>query len=235
MIGVIKRPNVSASKNPDDYFDPTTHTATEENFIKFLQVGVYTSDIIGYKVQLSNTVDYNNNIWIIADVNHDSTNTGQNGCYDLISESCFSPQTFGSDTTYRNSNVRTWLNETFYNGFNSNFKSHMLNIKYNSQGSWYADDKIILPSFIEVNGTTGSADSAYDSTEGVAYPIFTDNNSRIKNQFNSSAYERYWTRTRYYYNSWWVTDNVCYIYVDGSPQNSRSSSTFYLAPVLRVQ
>ena len=177
MIGVIKKPNWK--KQP---FDPTTHIATESNFIELLENGVYDSNYIGYKVQLSNTVDYNNGLWVIADVNHDSSNVGQINYYDLISQDCFYNTTFGNDMYWRNSTPRTWLNNTFYPGFSSDFKSRMLDIKYNSNGTWYNDDKIIIPSCTELNYTDEST-----LTEGVAYPIFTDGNSRIKNAYGGSS------------------------------------------------
>ena len=228
MIGVIRRPNREKTFDPDSIFGPTTHIATEENFIKLLENGVYDSKYVGYKVQLSNSVYYNNGLWVIADVNHDSTNTGQSNCYDLISENSFySTRFISSGNSWRNSIPRTWLNDTFYPGFSTEFKNHILNPKYNSQGSWYTDDKIILPSKKEVNGGTGSADS-----EGTAYPIFTDNNSRKKYQTGTTTIKAWWTRSRYTSTNssvWFVGSagsmNYDYIYY----------SSYCLAPVLRVQ
>jgi hypothetical protein len=228
MVGIIRRREqvkVEPSFNPDDIFDSTTHIATEEDFMKLLDHGIYDTKYIGYKVQLSNSVDYNNGIWIIADVNHDSTNTGQSNCYDLISQDCFYSTTFSSsNNSWRNSNPRTWLNNTFYPGFSNEFKNHILNPKYNSQGTWYTDDKIILPSKVEINSGSGSAD-----IEGVAYPIFTDNTSRIKNQFGGSAYY-WWTRSRYtgYGNYVWV------VRTGGGMNYYSYGNSYYLAPVLRI-
>ena len=140
--------------DPDACFD-ANNTATEENFIKLLEHGVYDRKYIGYFVTLSNTVDYNGGKWVIADVNHDSANTGQTNCYDLISEGCFHNGEFGSSNdSWRSSTARIWLNDTFYPAFSTEFKNHILNLKYNSQGTWYTDDKIILPSKVEVNGGT---------------------------------------------------------------------------------
>ena len=233
MIGNVIEPLVGAGDtfDPDSIFDPTTHIATEENFMKFLDRGIYDSKYIGYKVQLSNSVEYNNGIWIIADVNHDSENTGQSNCYDLISEGCFHSTTFTNSTnsspynSWRSSTVRTWLNNTFYPGFSTEFKNHILNPKYNSQGTWYTDDKIILPSKVEVNGGTVNADN-----EGVAYPIFTDNNSRKKYLTGTTNYVRWWTRSRIASNS----NGVWIVYTDGSMYNFGCSSSFYLALVLRI-
>lgn len=212
--------------NPDDCFDPDTHIATEENFIKFLECGVYDSKYIGYKVQLGNSVEYNNRLWVIADVNHDSANTGQTDCYDLISQDCFHSIIFGSSNTWRESSPRTWLNNSFYPGFSTDFKTHMLNPKYNSQGTWYNDDKIIIPSFIEVNGTTGTSSRDYD-TEGIPYPIFTDNNSRVKNP----SYNYWETRSR---NTWGYASYGEVWCVRGELTLYGCNYNTYLAPILRI-
>ena len=160
MIGNVIAPleGVYIPPDPDDFFDATTHTATEADFIRFLEAGGKYDDnsLIGYKVILSNTVNYNNGVWVIVDVNHDSENTGQSNCYDLVSQDCFYSTTFGSSQNWRSSTLRTWLNNTLYPGFSNDFKSHILNLKYNSQGTWYNDDKIILPSYKEVNGGTST-------------------------------------------------------------------------------
>lgn len=215
--------------DPDSAFDPVTHVATESAFIHLLQHGVYDSKYIGYKVQLGNSVDYNNGLWVIADVNHDSANTGQTDCYDLISEDCFHNEIFGSNQNWRSSTPRTWLNNTFYPGFGTEFKNHILNPKYNSHGTWYTDDKIIIPSKVEINGGITSTDN-----EGVAYPIFTGtagtgvNASRVKN-YNGTA-QFWWTRSR-------STSYSSYVWVvntDGSMFDSDCGYSRYLAPLMRV-
>ena len=214
------------SFNPDNYFDPSTHIATEANFIKLLEDGWYEESLIGYKVQLSNTANYNNGIWVIADVNHDSENTGQSNCYDLISQDCFYSTMFGSNQNWRSSTPRTYLNGTFYSGFSSAFKAHMICPKYKSQSTWYTNDYVILPSYKEINGGT----SSYQDNEGVAYPIFTGNSSRIKYQSGTSTARVWWTRSRHIATS----NNIWYVNTDGSMTNGNYGSTRYLVPLLRV-
>ena len=51
--------------DPDACFD-ANNTATEENFIKLLEHGVYDRKYIGYFVTLSNTVDYNGGKWDLS-------------------------------------------------------------------------------------------------------------------------------------------------------------------------
>ena len=219
--------------NPDDMFDPTTHIATEENFIQLLEHEVYDRKYIGYGVTLSNSAAYNNGVWIIADVDHDSENTGQTNCYDLINRDCVVPDSFyGQSYNYRNSYVRTWLLSTFYPGFSSDFKARTNNIKYQYMGTWYNDDNMVIPSFIEVNGTTGTTSTNYRSDDGnTPYPIFTDNNSRIKKYENSAVY--WWTRS---YNTaapryLWIVRYSGDLYNGNSGYYGASN---YVASILRV-
>ena len=212
--------------DPDNVFDPTTHIATEENFIQLLEHGIYDSKYIGYKVTLTNSAQYNNGTWIIADVNHDSSNTGQTNCYDLISVDCINPGiSFGSSQNWRDSNMRTWLNGTFYNGLSSDIKSRIMNIKYNSQGTWYNDDKIIIPSCTELNYS-----NTYAAVEGIRYPIFTDSTSRVKKQFGTTNTYYWWTRSRYTANINIVWD----VLTDGTLYSDGYYISLYVVPTLRV-
>ena len=138
---------------------------------------------------------------------------------------------FGGTSTWRNSTVRTWLNSTFYPGFSSDFKSRMLQIKYNSQKEWYNDDYIILLSFNEVNN--GGTASAYSDNEGLPYPIFTNDTSRKKYAFGGDgSYNRWWTRSRTNsgkYNAYYVSNSGSLSYGDAASLQN------YLAPLIRVQ
>lgn len=227
MVGIIRRREQVKVEpfNPDDMFDEN-HIATEENFIKLLEHNVYDSKYIGYKVQLSNSAEYDEGLWVIADVNHDSANTEQTNCYDLISQDCFYSTSFGSNQNWRSSTSRTYLNGTFYSGFSSAFKAHMICPKYKSQSTWYTDDYVILPSYKEVNGGT----SSYQDDEGVAYPIFTDNTSRIKYQSGTSTARVWWLRSQYTSSSGYVW----YVMSGGSMNYGYYYNSRYLAPILRV-
>lgn len=212
-------------------FDPTTHIATEENFIKLLEHEVYDRKYIGYGVTLSNSVDYNNGVWIIADVDHDSANTGQTNCYDLISRDTFHSTKYssGEKMPWTSSTIKNWLNNTFYNAFSSDIKYHILNIKYKSQTSWRTAEKVILPSLVEVYGTI----TGYD-TEGVTYPIFTDDTSRKKYDSEVTTYhisKSWWTRTRYKTNN----SNFEYVNTAGSIDYVGYSGKNELAPLFRIQ
>ena len=222
----------SGPATPDECFDPTTHIATEENFINFLEFGVYDSKYVGYKVQLSNGSGYyNKGIWIIADVNHDSTNTGQTNCYDLMARDIVSTGQYGTNNqNWRNAPIRNWLNGTFYNGFSSDFKKRILNIKYKSQNSWYTDDKIIVPSQVEIKGGNDNSD-----IEGIYYPIFTgsvgkgENSSRRK-LYNGEQYT-WWTRSRYTKTQ----VSIVWVYKAGDMGAAIYSTDSGIVPLVRVQ
>ena len=238
MVGNIIEPlNVGSggggSVDPDDYFDPVTHTATEANFIAFLEAGGKYDDtsLIGYKVVLSNTSAYNNGVRIIADINHDSANTGQTNCYDLIAENVIKPKiAYGNDNLWRNSTIRTWLNSTFYSGFSSNFKNKLINIKYNSENTWYTDDKIIIPSYIELNGNVPTSYSGY-IVEGVKYPVFeSGSSSRIKILSGTSDASNWWTRSRDTKGN----NYIWYAMSDGTIGSTVYYYTLAFAPMLRI-
>ena len=181
------------------YFNPITHTATEEDFIAFLNLGIYTRKIIGYKVIISNESsqnNYNGGTWVIADVAHDSLN--QPKSYDLIAEEAFANiqiETADTGNKWRSCSLRTWLNGAYYNGFSSALKSYMLHICYpsfnGSSVNTYNDDYVILPSAAEV----GLFDEDV-TEEGTKYPIFTDDASRVRYTFGTTDANRWWTRSR---------------------------------------
>ena len=236
MVGIIRRREqikLPESFDPSSIFD-ANDTCTEEDFIRLLEAGIYDSSLIGKYVTLSNSVGYNGGKWVIADVDHDSENTGQTNCYDLISVDCFSNQVFGAtmNTLWRNSSLRTQLNNSFYLGFSTDLKSHIVNIKYKifngSTGDWYTDDKIIVPSWVEVGFIIDNASSFY--IEGVRYPIFTlstgNSNDRIK-KYNNTA------------QAWWLRSmspdgGVLYVKTNGGINTANAMSQHCVAPLFRV-
>ena len=235
MIGIIV-PAVKGFNPPpnlDDYFDPTTHIASEEDFIAFLEQEYYTEDIIGYKVQLSNSTttsgyyDYNGGTQIIIDVNHDSENTGQTNCYDLISEYCFHSCT---DSYQDLSTPRGQLNNTFYDGFNTAFKNHMIQLKYKSDNTQYTTDYITIPSVKELTGLLPT----YAADEGVEYSFLTNQTNRSKyyyyrnNPYTTTTSQ--FTRTTYTYKA----NQIQYVGQNGSLAQASMSNGKYLAPIIRV-
>ena len=196
---------------------------TENEFIDVLNQGIYTYNLLGHRVTLNNSQNNSegNPVWIIADVNHDSANTGQTNCYDLMAVGAV--QTYResfSGQSWRNSTTRTWLNSTYLNGFSSALQSHIINMKYNSNGSWYTDDKIILPSLKEM---VGSSYQNMTFTEGEIYPV--------------SVYPKRWANGNLSYCMLRTTENAgsrVWI-IDNSPLSLITNDIGHLSPLFRVQ
>ena len=163
---------------------------------------------------------------MIVDINHDSANTGQTNCYDLMAVDCVAKQIFSSSNNqyWRSSGCRNWLNSTYYNGFSSNFKSHIMSMKYVSNGSWY-DDYIILPSMTEL--LRDLVTDSYSTNEGSFYPLlsyFVKNTAAVNTDY-------WWTRSRALNQS----QHVWRIFANGNPSTLIASYTGGgMAPILRV-
>ena len=136
----------------------------------------------------------------IADFNHDTLSDNTTAPITFIMEDCFkTAYAMNSSNTnsggWKSAALRTTLNGTIYNTFPSDLKAVMKTTRkkrYNGGGSVATlntvDDKLWLPSEIELFGTYSYTGG---SAEGTLYPIYTDNDSRIK-KVNGSA-NRYWT------------------------------------------
>lgn len=166
----------------------------------------------------------------IADFNHDDLNSGGKAPISFIVKNCL----LFTGTRYMNSsntNVGGWNNSymrgTVMAEILAQLPDDLVAVikqvkKYTTAGNQQTTiqttvDKLWLPSCIEVGTITSGAGYV---NEGSQYPIFTDNNSRIK-MYNGSAY------------LWWLrspnTGNATYfhfVYSDGSNANNYANNTF---------
>lgn len=158
---------------------------------------------VGAKIKDTNTkYDGRTLIWIIADKNHKGY---PNNTVTLISERVLFGKRFDSSTTtYKNSEVRGWINDNngLLKDFSANFKNNIIDTNVNT-ASGNVTDKIFLASISEV-GLEGDSEK-----EGYKFPIFIDNNSRIGKNFSNSN-TTWWTRTAGF------SGYVCILYSDGS-------------------
>lgn len=217
--------------DPNDFFD-SNHMTTENLLLNFLKYGgKITPACIGYKVKITSSVGYYNNVtYIIADVNHDAANTGQTNTFDIIAMQLLTNNNDTSYNTqvYRDSRTRTWLNNTYYNSLNNNLKEYIVKIKYNSYGVYYDDDYITIPSTIEIGENRGN-----DS--GVAYPNY---GGRCKALYNSSYPDRLYPEDSAY--NWFTRtyssmDYYFYVNTGGSVSNSWYGNSFYYSPIIRFK
>lgn len=199
---------------------------TEAEFLEILNKGIYTRNLIGHQVTLTNSAATSgtNPNYMIVDVNHDSN---QLNTYDLMAIDCVSANNYGHDQYYRTSNIRTWLNGTYFNGFSANMQSHIVNIRYNSQGTIYTDDKIIIPSMTEICGDKYNS-NYYTKNEGTAYPVISD----ACKKYNGTNATIWYTRSRSLQNGsyvWIVRENTM------MDDQCHYNSNFPFSPLFRVQ
>ena len=221
----------------NDYFDPVTNIATESDFLSFIETGMVTNKVIGKKVTLSNSSGYyNNGQWSILEWNHDIDNP--EFYYDLIATNGIRYMAFDSNNgkMWRRSSIRTWLNDTFYNGFSSDIRDRM---EYISAETWsgssvedktYTHDKVIIPSAVEIGFSSGEN----IHSEGSKYIMFSDNASRIKRLTGTTTNKPWWTRSC---DKDYNTDEaVWYAAADGSiySASANTSSTIMVVPIIRI-
>lgn len=143
---------------------------------------------IGAKVKDLNT-KFNGRVitWIIADKNHRGypSNT-----VTLISEKVLLDKKFGSTSTYKDAELRRWINDSYglMKDFSPDFKGSIVNTSVSTASSGSVTDKMFLASVAEV-GLQG-----WGSNEGYKFPLFTDNNSRIGRNFDDNS-TYWWLRT----------------------------------------
>ena len=141
-----------------------------------------------------------------------------------------------------NTNSGGWNNTTMKSTVMANIlKSMPSNIqKYIKEVNTYANqggsssssskgllskDKVFLPGFTEVFGPSVWSSQSNTETNQKQFPIFTDNNSRIKKLSNGSGNDEYWwTRSPYYSN----TDHFCGVYSGGSYYYGYASGSYGL-------
>lgn len=181
------------------------------NPVRALTSGKITKDYIGRMVRLTNS-EVDTEEWIIANVNHDSTE----GTVDLFPAKVLKTD-MQFDTTsqlYSLSDLRYWLNDEFYNGFTEEIRNAIVDQQILSNGE-ILEDKVKCPSLTELG-------ISYDYliNEGSMYPIFGDeikygvNISSIFKDKNGNSM-RYWTRSRrtnYSYYVWFVNNNGYCLY-----------------------
>ena len=109
------------------------------------------------------------------------------------------------------------------------------NTAYNSSSIAYTDETVFIPSIHEMglaNYQYAPSTGEYTQNCSAAYSYYTDNNSRIKNQSDSTSTAAwYWTRSRYTN----YANYVCGVYTNGAATyGNYSSTTGRLAPAFVI-
>ena len=163
------------------------------NPVRALTSGMITKDYIDRKVYITNS-EADVKEWVIADVNHDGTK----GTVDLFpvevlkTDMQFDPVS----QLYGISDLRSWLNGKFYNGFSDEVRDAITYQQTLSNGEILLD-KVKCPSLTEL----GINCNRYLIKEGSIYPIFGNKTKCDANELSifkdkNKNSTRYWTRSR---------------------------------------
>ena len=163
--------------------------------------------------------------FIVVQQGNPNTSTYDSSCNGtwLLMKDIYTTSTFGSNNSYKDSNIHTYLNGTFYNLIDSNIRAAIKQVKIPYQngtgsggslatGSNGLSTKVFLLSGYEVGWTT--SDNGYFPKDGVRLAYFGNssggNSKRVA--YNGSSAAIWWLRSPYAYNNNYVWD----VNTDGS-------------------
>lgn len=220
----------------------------------------YRNKLVGKIVTLNNSADtrtYLPGQYIIADINHQdmyqySTSYTLNTIDLIATNSVIANRTFSNTSPlgqWSTSDIRTWLNGDFKNGFDTEIKalmSQMIVESYYGTGNQVGGitdaannnttDYVKLLSYTELNCSTFH--QFMSAREGTPYSdIFTSgtynssNTSRVKGSNTSSSGNQWWTRS---INSADTAD-AYYVKTEGNMGGDHGYYSYGVVPVLRLK
>ena len=164
--------------------------------------------------------------FIVVQQGNPNTSTYDSSCAGtwLLMKDIYTTSTFGNNNSYKDSNIHTYLNGTFYNLIDSNIRAAIKQVKIPYQngtgsggslatGSNGLSTKVFLLSGYEVGWTT--SDNGYFPKDGVRLAYFGNssggNSKRVA--YNGSSAAIWWLRSPYtgdHYNVWVVNADGSY-------------------------
>lgn len=195
---------------------------------EFLQILEYNSrPPVGTVIILNNQLT-ENKAWLVVGKEHD----GVSNTVDLMPVNSINTEQFDdSSSNYSNSNIRTWLNNTFVSGFDTEVQNILktMEVSTNISGTiTKLSDKVKLPSAFEL-GIISSSSVGLPSKEGNTYSIFEKSYNRIKQ--SSTGLINWITRSRNTSN----TSQVIGINTSGAELGvSYSENTVGIIPIIRL-
>ena len=177
--------------------------------------------------------------FIVVQQGNPNTSTYDSSCNGtwLLMKDIYTTSTFGNNNSYKDSNIHTYLNGTFYNLIDSNIRAAIKQVKIpyqNGTGSGGSlatgtnglSTKVFLLSGYEVGWTT--SDNGYFPKDGVRLAYFGNssggNSKRIA--YNGSSAAIWWLRSPYTSNS----NDVWFVYTDGSFVNFWCDNSWGVRP-----
>ena len=177
--------------------------------------------------------------FIVVQQGNPNTSTYDSSCNGtwLLMKDIYTTSTFGSNNSYKDSSIHTYLNGTFYNLIDSNIRAAIKQVKIPYQngtgsggslatGSNGLSTKVFLLSGYEVGWTT--SDNGYFPKDGVRLAYFgnssSGNSKRIA--YNGSSAAGWWLRSPRTNND----NNVWDVNTDGSSSVSWYSRSYGVRP-----
>ena len=177
--------------------------------------------------------------FIVVQQGNPNTSTYDSSCNGtwLLMKDIYTTSTFGSNNSYKDSSIHTYLNGTFYNLIDSNIRAAIKQVKIpyqNGTGSGGSlatganglSTKVFLLSGYEVGWTT--SDSIYFPRDGAKLDYFGSgsggNGKRVA--YNGSSAALWWLRSPYTDGS----SSVWYVNTDGSNYGNWYGNSFGVRP-----
>ena len=177
--------------------------------------------------------------FIVVQQGNPNTGTYDSSCNGtwLLMKDIYTTSTFGSNNSYKDSSIHTYLNGTFYNLIDSNIRAAIKQVKIPYQngtgsggslatGSNGLSTKVFLLSGYEVGWTT--SDNGYFPKDGVRLAYFGNssggNSKRIA--YNGSSAAIWWLRSPYTSNY----DDVWCVGTGGSGYGSWCNNSYGVRP-----
>lgn len=177
--------------------------------------------------------------FIVVQQGNPNTSTYDSSCNGtwLLMKDIYTTSTFGSNNSYKDSSIHTYLNGTFYNLIDSNIRAAIKQVKIPYQngtgsggslatGSNGLSTKVFLLSGYEVGWTT--SDNGYFPKDGVRLAYFGNssggNSKRVA--YNGSSAAIWWLRSPYTYNNYYVW----FVSTDGSNNCNWYSYSYGVRP-----
>lgn len=177
--------------------------------------------------------------FIVVQQGNPNTSTYDSSCNGtwLLMKDIYTTSTFGSNNSYKDSSIHTYLNGTFYNLIDSNIRAAIKQVKIPYQngtgsggslatGSNGLSTKVFLLSGYEVGWTT--SDNGYFPKDGVRLAYFGNssggNSKRVA--YNGSSAAIWWLRSPYTSNNYYVW----HVLADGSSYNHWYLNSYGVRP-----
>lgn len=169
--------------------------------------------------------------WIVVQQGNPNTGTYDASCdgtWLLMKDIYTEAEWDDSNNNYKNSNVHTYLNGTFYNLIDSQIRAVIKQVKipYTNSGIQSGANGLSTKVFLLSGAEVGFYGASWMNTEGVKLSYFDSASKRVA--YNGSSAASWWLRSPYALTS----NYVWYVYTDGSGNFRSSNSSYGVRPAL---